>query len=1247
MILRKNYAQMSEKVLRKSHLYVLLLVSLISHSYLFFDSKNLNAGDWGFNSISLIKEFLTHGLWATQTGFGSVMPLASNMVFYWIASLLARTSTLFTWDIFTRLFFLAPITFLTPYFSFKFFSKVLDNKDAAFAAACIYCFNTFFLKLQLDWLTYGSIWWVFPALLLLADNYLETRLRKYLAFMTLLVFLGMVYEPRIMILVLVVLTGFIFIKLITSDKSKSYITATLLAMGSLLAGLGIHSYWLLPTKMGLASDILANASTTPFTAFFSLIDTLTLHSYQWTNNYVLEPFFRQPVNLRYYLIPIIMTIGIVSYKRVRQTQGATYFLFFATLLIIGVFLSKQSFAPLGSIYAWAFYHIPLFNIYRESSKFLIFAALAIAFFFAAGLQKVTSYLNYKQVPYPKLIGVIILVSVSIYNLQHFADQKIGGMTKGVAIDQDYKRIDDVLSQDSNYYRVLWAPFKPRFGPYSEIHPALDLGGLVSSFENLTGFKLYDKTSTVDQQLIYLLKQPYAQQLLSNATVKYVILPADAYHPRTIINNDPVNVPDGYSYSNSRKEFENYLNNLPYLHKVNLDTKNVLVYEVTSMQPYIGPVTSIYRLGSTNDIYGKSNILEATQKNPFHYTLDNGKTHVSQLMDVIDNLSPSELVSSGIKRTLDLSDSKSLLLTKSASKLAYSVQKGQLTVSRQSTGTPTHDDKNNLIAFKNSAATTLGSTALNPEKKYFLETKDSLIPLNNPSYRDGLLRDSTDFSLASSTLQNPVPLKEGFWEQDEASCGGSNTGTGSVKFESVEGSITGDGVKVTTHEGSICMKSPPQPIQPGEHYVLNFRYQVQNSDLASATISFNDNRKSTIEMDLPTYRGGWIQPTLRVDAPNGATEMTIVLRSNANYISTSISSFSDMSYGLLSPVKNFSSVVPTINSTNLANSSKSVDISFNENDQQSKNLVSNPTFSKGLWEQQIGDCNNYDNQAKLRMELTQGPSSDIKAIQLEAAKHIACTSPQTMQIEPGGDYLLSFDHQSSTTSEFGYSVNFDDPQNTVVSKRLPSKDTTWSNYKEIIKVPLGAHSATLTIFTYSDETGTVYSVNRYSNFFFAQIPDIGGEYYLVSSPQQKLVDPSKVDFTLVNPTKKLVHIKGATTPFYLNMSEAYHDKWQLEMNNAKLKGLGSWLPWAVPDAVAANDHYKLDDFANGWYIDVNKLCKQQNLCTKNADGSYDMEMAIEFTPQRWFYVGLIISGTTLIACLGYLGYALVKRRGGES
>jgi hypothetical protein len=124
----------------------------------------------------------------------------------------------------------------------------------------------------------------------------------------------------------------------------------------------------------------------------------------------------------------------------------------------------------------------------------------------------------------------------------------------------------------------------------------------------------------------------------------------------------------------------------------------------------------------------------------------------------------------------------------------------------------------------------------------------------------------------------------------------------------------------------------------------------------------------------------------------------------------------------------------------------------------------------------------------------------------------------------------------------------------------------------------------------------------------------------------------------------VHIKGATTPFYLAMSESYHPEWQAQFTNNKIQGFfNGWVPFVKPDTISDDHHFELNGLLNGWYIDIDEHCKQKNLCTQNPDGSYDIELTLEFFPQRWFYLGLLISGTTLVGCIGYLGYDFIRRR----
>lgn len=81
-----------------------------------------------------------------------------------------------------------------------------------------------------------------------------------------------------------------------------------------------------------------------------------------------------------------------------------------------------------------------------------------------------------------------------------------------------------------------------------------------------------------------------------------------------------------------------------------------------------------------------------------------------------------------------------------------------------------------------------------------------------------------------------------------------------------------------------------------------------------------------------------------------------------------------------------------------------------------------------------------------------------------------------------------------------------------------------------------------------------------------------------------------------------------------------------------------------------NHLMVNGYANSWIIDTNKLCHPELVsgsdktnCIKNADESYDFEVIVEFWPQRLYYLGLFISGTTLIGCLSYLAWSWTRTR----
>ncbi|MCX6763192.1 MAG: hypothetical protein NTZ97_00440, partial [Candidatus Moranbacteria bacterium] len=119
---------------------------------------------------------------------------------------------------------------------------------------------------------------------------------------------------------------------------------------------------------------------------------------------------------------------------------------------------------------------------------------------------------------------------------------------------------------------------------------------------------------------------------------------------------------------------------------------------------------------------------------------------------------------------------------------------------------------------------------------------------------------------------------------------------------------------------------------------------------------------------------------------------------------------------------------------------------------------------------------------------------------------------------------------------------------------------------------------------------------------------------------------------------------------------FYETWLAgNMNDPKNKsGIFSGASFAWNDKVkeiSPVNHLMANGYANSWVIDTEKLCKdnpnmcviRRTSCGISQDEScipqdkYDFEMVVEFWPQRLFYIGLFISGMTLLSCIGYLIY----------
>lgn len=138
----------------------------------------------------------------------------------------------------------------------------------------------------------------------------------------------------------------------------------------------------------------------------------------------------------------------------------------------------------------------------------------------------------------------------------------------------------------------------------------------------------------------------------------------------------------------------------------------------------------------------------------------------------------------------------------------------------------------------------------------------------------------------------------------------------------------------------------------------------------------------------------------------------------------------------------------------------------------------------------------------------------------------------------------------------------------------------------------------------------------------------------------------IQFTVINPTKYHVTI-NATQPFFLVFSESYNSQWKAyagtnpaPMNDIianysrvnvqeaaqEMQFTPGDISYLLEKPLPEEDHFLVNGFANAWYIDPSQL-------PKDADGNIDI--TLYFWPQSLFYLGLIISGSTLVICIGYL------------
>lgn len=131
-------------------------------------------------------------------------------------------------------------------------------------------------------------------------------------------------------------------------------------------------------------------------------------------------------------------------------------------------------------------------------------------------------------------------------------------------------------------------------------------------------------------------------------------------------------------------------------------------------------------------------------------------------------------------------------------------------------------------------------------------------------------------------------------------------------------------------------------------------------------------------------------------------------------------------------------------------------------------------------------------------------------------------------------------------------------------------------------------------------------------------------------------------------KEIKHVKWENDKEVFDYSEKYKidfisKNFQDTIQNDNLPSGPFYETWFKKPIDNNKNHSLVNGYANSWLINTETLCSTQSNCKKNADGSYDFEVVVEFWPQKLFYIGLAISGVTLVGCLLYLAWSWARRK----
>lgn len=549
-----------------SLLLLLLLGSIVYWRWISFTI--FTGGDWPYYFPETFSSFPFTFTWFNLNDMG-----VANIIAW--RSILASGQSVFAVfglgsNVSDKILIFWPTIITANIFSFLLVKKIVKSNIGAIVGAIVFNYSTYYITASSAFLLYSAAPWVLLSLLLFIKA-LETNKKYIQVFSGLALFLAASYDFRVAYIGVFLLFAYCLYHLFFIENlgiSVAFIKR-LLSSSIVFFFFGLlNIYWILPMiKLGSLTDNSVLSRGLFGNEFLNVLYAIALYHPFWTGGKSTW-FIVQPIMSYFWFIPVLAFLGLYLNRKNKNI------LFFGFITLLGIFLTKQIAHPFSNIYPWLNTHLIGFSAFREASKFYFLIVLG----YSVLIGSFTTYLfnNYKKGSiYLKYLSVVLISLLFLWNTKSIITGDISGVFVPRHIPNDYIITNNLIFKDPTYYRTLWIPTISTWNAYTSNHPELNMGAMLNVYDYWA--RNTDTPESYGKRMIRVLNLPFSNNLLDISSVKYILIPL----------KDSENDGDFFSnFSEERQFYINQLSKINWLKKINIGTKEVLVYLNENFRPYI-------------------------------------------------------------------------------------------------------------------------------------------------------------------------------------------------------------------------------------------------------------------------------------------------------------------------------------------------------------------------------------------------------------------------------------------------------------------------------------------------------------------------------------------------------------------------------------------------------------------------------------------------------------------------------------